>query len=104
LAFARSSLILTNYLLPLSKALVTRRSMINLEPIMLGVVAGVITAVAVFLLKELWIKVLLPLYQNIRYQGADISDSWSKEYESKEKESITTFSLVLNQSAHKVKG
>jgi hypothetical protein len=74
------------------------------QSIILGVVAGIITAVALFLLKELWLKSLFPLYQKHRYQGADISGSWTKEYEDSEKKSKSTFSLVLTQKAHKVTG
>lgn len=76
----------------------------NFESILLGVVAGVITTVAIFLLKELWTKSLLPLYQKIRYQGADIADSWGNEYADKENDSNATFSLVLKQNAHKITG
>lgn len=76
----------------------------NVESIFLGIIAGVITASVIFLMKEIWCKSLLPLYQNIRYQGADITDSWSYESTNEENSSNVTFSLALKQNAHKVTG
>jgi hypothetical protein len=72
------------------------------QSIILGVVAGIITAISLFILKELWLKSLLPLYQKYRYLGADISGSWTNEYV--DEESKSTFSLVLTQNAHKITG
>ena len=76
------------------------------QTIILGAVSGVITAIALFLLKELWLKSLLPLYQKHRYQGADISGSWAAEYvhDASETTHSFSFSLVLTQNAHKVTG
>jgi hypothetical protein len=88
----------------LMQRLVVRRVMSSYQSIILGVVAGIITAISLFLLKELWLKSLLPLYQKCRYQGADVSGAWTKEYEDDNKESKSTFSIVLTQNSHKVTG
>lgn len=78
--------------------------MSQFETILLGVVAGVITAGAVLLLKEFWFRVLLPSYQAARYQGADISGSWSHVHINEEDNSDARFSLVLKQKAHRISG
>jgi len=73
------------------------------DSIVLGVISGVLTAAFIFLLKEFWVKILMPWYQSFKYQGADISGSWYAEYSSED--SIkTTYSVTLNQSAHKITG
>ena len=70
----------------------------------LSVIAGVLTAASLLMLKEFWFKVLLPLYRAARYQGADISGPWRHEYRSEEHQSDARFSLVLNQKAHQITG
>jgi hypothetical protein len=72
--------------------------------IILGVISGVVTAVLIYIAKEFWLKVLLPIYQNYRYQGADISGSWFTEYKTQEPDINTTFSVSLKQNAHKITG
>jgi len=74
------------------------------ETILLGVTAGILTTLAIFTFKVVWFKTLLPVYQSARYQGADISGSWQKDYEDKENETLSSFSLALNQNAHNVTG
>lgn len=72
------------------------------ESIIFGVISGVLTAATLFLLKEFWVKTLVPWYQGIRYKGADISGSWSANYD--EEGTKTTFSVVLTQQAHRIDG
>ena len=50
--------------------------MSNFETIILGVVTGIITTVILFLLNKLITLWLLPLYQEWRYQGADVAGTW----------------------------
>lgn len=71
--------------------------------IFVGVFSGVLTTVLLFLAREFWIKTISPWYQSMRYKGADISGSWYAE-QSFEDESKNVFSMVLEQSAHVVKG
>ncbi|HAT8558509.1 TPA: hypothetical protein I7221_21325 [Vibrio vulnificus] len=75
------------------------------ESIIFGVLSGVLTAMFIFIVKEFWLKVLLPWYQDFKYQGADISGSWFAEYEFNEPDvTKSTYSVVLVQNAHKVEG
>lgn len=78
--------------------------MSTFQTILLGVAAGVITAISLFLFKEFWLKSILPFYQKVKYQGADISGAWEKEYEADNGESKSSFSITLSQNAHKIKG
>jgi hypothetical protein len=72
--------------------------------IILGVISGIATTVLIYIAKKFWSEVLLPLYQNYRYQGADISGSWFTEYNTEEPAFKSTFSVVLKQNAHKITG
>ncbi|MFD1217561.1 hypothetical protein [Microbulbifer celer] len=74
------------------------------ETILIGVLSGVLTACLIFLVKEFWVKIIIPWYQGFRYQGADISGSWYAEYRDEDSESVSTFSVVLSQNAHKITG
>lgn len=75
------------------------------ESIILGVISGVLTAAFLFLVKEFWLKVLLPWYQAFRYQGADISGSWFAKFDDKDGlNTQSTYALSLKQRAHKITG
>lgn len=76
----------------------------QVETIFIGVFAGVLTAVLLFICKQFWVKTLIPLWQRIRYQGADISGSWSAELVDEETKEETSLSIVLYQNAHNIKG
>ncbi len=73
------------------------------KTILIGVISGVITAAILFLVKRFFTNTIIPLYQRVKYQGADISGSWFAEYEGDDN-SKSTFSIVLQQNAHKVTG
>jgi len=74
------------------------------ESIFIGVISGILTAILIYAVSWLWVKVLTPKYQNFRYQGADISGSWFAEYNDEGNKVRSTFSAVLTQNAHKVTG
>ncbi|AXX59655.1 hypothetical protein FORC53_1316 [Vibrio vulnificus] len=46
----------------------------------------------------------MPYWQEIRYQGADISGDWLATYKDDEKFTEASLSLVLTQSAHNIHG
>jgi len=73
------------------------------KTILIGVISGVITAVILFLVKRFFTNTIIPLYQRVKYQGADISGSWFAEYKGDDN-SKSTFSIVLQQNAHIVTG
>lgn len=84
--------------------------------IVVGVITGIFTAAIIFGAKAIWVKIIAPWYVSLKYKGADISGSWySKIDESKlpanspedaprDNLGISTFSLVLKQHAHTIKG
>ena len=74
----------------------------HIETIAVGVFVGVLTAVLLSLVKKFWVKVVVPFWQQLRYQGADISGVWDAHY--KDRETETSLSLVLRQSAHDITG
>jgi hypothetical protein len=71
--------------------------------IIIGMVTGILTATFLFVCKEIFTNYIVPFYQRIRYQGADVSGSWFAEYTGDD-ESKSTFSIVLRQSAHIITG
>jgi hypothetical protein len=73
------------------------------ETVILGVFSGVLAATVIFILKELWVKTLFPLYRKVKYQGADVSGSWGKEFQY-ENGVEATFSLNIVQGAHNLDG
>ena len=72
------------------------------ESIFIGVLSGVITACLLFVIGKIWIKILIPWYQRIKYQGVDISGRWI--YETTLDESKASFDLTLEQNAHELRG
>lgn len=76
--------------------------------VILGVVSGVGTSALLFLIKEFWVRTLIPWYQNVQYKGADVSGSWYAERTESAPDSTpevkSSFSLMLNQNAHVVTG
>ncbi len=71
---------------------------------MLGVISGILTACALFLIKEFWLKILVPWYRSFRYQGADISGGWFAEYTEENTGVKSTYSVVIQQNAHRITG
>ncbi|MBW3698352.1 hypothetical protein EK599_22000 [Vibrio sp. T187] len=76
----------------------------NLETITIGVFVGVLTALLLSLIKQFWVNVVVPFWQKMRYQGADVSGSWVAEYKDDDNGAETKMSLVLQQNAHSISG
>jgi len=74
--------------------------------IFLGVISGVITTVLLALAHKLFWKSFVPWFQEVRYQGADVSGTWTHDFESDGTQELlrTKFSLSLQQSAHNLSG
>lgn len=74
--------------------------------IFIGVISGVITAVLLALANKIFWKSFVPWFQEVRYQGADVSGTWIHDFESSvpEEKLQTKFSLSLQQSAHTLQG
>ena len=70
--------------------------------VVLSVIAGLITSALVFVLGVAFVKGAVPWYQRIIYDGVDLKGNWKEEkvlgpYK-------YTYSLVLEQNAHKLSG
>lgn len=75
------------------------------ETIILGVITGIITAVILFLLNKLITLWLIPLYQEWRYQGADVAGTWFADLNDQTDATVRTkYSLNLIQKAHTLSG
>ncbi len=76
--------------------------MYTLQAVVIGIVTGILTTVLLFFVKQFIQKVAIPWYQELIYQGVDLSGAWKNEYSGEKKR--TKFKLILDQSAHKLKG
>ncbi|MDV5047581.1 MULTISPECIES: hypothetical protein [Vibrio] len=76
----------------------------QIETIVIGVFVGVLTALLLFMCKQFWMNVIVPFWQRMRYQGADISGVWIAEYKNDEQNSVIKLSLVIRQNAHSLTG
>jgi hypothetical protein len=76
--------------------------MSEVETIVLGVISGVITTAALYLVGLLFKNFVIPWYQAVTYKGVDINGTW--EYESKDPERKAKFEMTLYQRAHEISG
>ena len=70
--------------------------------IVIGVVSGVITATLISGFLAIMKKIILPWYQELRYEGVDLEGSW--EFKEVSDSAETKIKLELEQSAHTLKG
>ncbi|WP_111641878.1 hypothetical protein [Marinimicrobium alkaliphilum] len=85
----------------MSKALAKKKMGEQLE-IVLGVVSGVATAALLSVVAALFKHVILPWYQELRYEGVDLEGVW--EFKEKTDSAETIVKLDIKQSAHSLKG
>ncbi len=76
--------------------------MYTLQAVVIGIVTGILTTVLLFFVKQFIQKIAIPWYQELIYQGVDLNGTWKNEYGGEEKRN--KFKLILDQSAHKLKG
>lgn len=67
-----------------------------------GVVAGVLTSALLLALGLIFTKIIVPWYQGIVYEGADISGLWV--YRQNLSGIGYAYQMVLKQSAHRISG
>ena len=79
--------------------------------IIIGVISGVITAAIIWLIINIFKKILIPFYEGLIYKGIDINGKWecTEEQEVKESDCKTIklkyeYSLIFNQHGHYLKG
>ena len=70
----------------------------------IGIVTGILTALALFLIKQLTLKVLLPIYQEIKYKGVIISGDWHFEAKGPGDADYVEFVFSIKQNAHEISG
>jgi hypothetical protein len=76
--------------------------MSEVETIVLGVVSGVITTAALYLVGLIFKNFVIPWYQAVTYKGVDINGTWESEY--KDPERKARFEMTLCQRAHEISG
>jgi hypothetical protein len=76
--------------------------MSEVETVVLGIVSGVLTTVALYLVGILFTNIVIPWYQAVTYKGVDINGTWEFEY--KETERKAKFEMTLRQRAHEISG
>lgn len=69
--------------------------------IFFGVISGVLTALLLLMSGLFLRKVIVPWYQEIKYQGVDLNGTWSNNEESPDK---AKFEMTIKQNAHLIKG
>jgi hypothetical protein len=72
-----------------------------LDSILIGVVAGLVTTIFVVVFRSIWIKILVPWFENMVYKDAIIEGTWKSSYED---ENYGTEIVMINQPSHKVYG
>jgi hypothetical protein len=71
--------------------------------IILGVISGVLTTSLVYLVVNIFNKIIIPWYKGIMYNGLDISGSW-KEIHNYKNVMIQESTINVKQKAHQIKG
>ncbi len=83
--------------------------MLNYDPstiagaLVWGVVAGVATSALLFLLGQMFVKILIPWYQGLIFKGVDLRGKWVSQ-RSFQSGIIYHYSLVLKQNANTLSG
>lgn len=72
------------------------------ENIIYGVVAGIITSALIFLLVQVFNKIVIPWYRTVIYSGLDISGEWEQVEEHLGATDISK--LIINQTAQSLSG
>jgi len=72
----------------------------NYPSLVTGIVSGILTSAILFLILQLFNKVIVPWYQSVIYRGVDISGDWFMSIEG----SKPDCTCEIEQRAHKIKG
>lgn len=92
-----------------SQQVASQALLLNYDPstiagaIIWGVIAGIITSAALFMLTQLFHKVVIPWYQELVFKGIDLRGKWvaQKQYPNG---ILYHYTLVLKQKAHNIRG
>ena len=71
--------------------------------IILGIATGIITAALIYVANQIFLKLVMPWYQNIKYKGVDLGGNWTGEMVDTTEISMP-FTLNIKQKANKLKG
>ncbi len=72
------------------------------ETIILGTITGILSAIVLLILGQIFHKIVLPWYQELIYKGMDISGMWKVHF--REDEGQATFDFHFKQKAHRLSG
>lgn len=76
----------------------------NSEAILLGIISGLITSAILFLLLQVFNKIVLPWFQDIIYSGVRIEGQWYTQKIFKETGTIQDELMEIKQHAYKLSG
>lgn len=74
------------------------------ESIILGIISGLITSVLIFLLIQIFNKILRPWYQDMIYSGVRIDGQWYTQKIFRDGDTIQDELLELKQHAYSISG
>jgi hypothetical protein len=71
-----------------------------------GLVSGLLTAVAIFFFREVWVKTISPWYAKYLYKGVDVSGDWEATLDlvNGEQPSFNKHRIKVTQVGYSVKG
>jgi len=72
------------------------------NPILLGVISGIITSILIFGLAQIFMKIVIPWYRSIIYNGYKVDGTWEIIYASPSIRRNVSFALT--QKASKISG
>jgi len=73
------------------------------QSLVIGIISGIITAALIYLITEIFRKILIPWYRQMIYRGVDISGEWMNEI-NLETGNRQTISASIIQKANKISG
>lgn len=71
-----------------------------MENIWIGIISGLLVVILIFIYNQVLIKIILPWYENLVYKDIVISGEWR----SSNNEEYSNEKIIIEQSAHTIKG
>jgi hypothetical protein len=68
-----------------------------------GVVSGLVATLFVFVVRTYWLKIIMPWYENVLYQGPKIEGVWITEVHFPD-EMVNTHRITLKRAGYKIIG
>lgn len=71
--------------------------------LLLGIVSGVLTTVLIVLFQKVWLRIIVPWYEDHLYQGPEIEGSWSAEVRT-QSGAVNKHRIELSRTGYKIGG